>query len=122
MYNEIMSSICVVVTDFLKANTGEDLSDIIQEVIIKNPNRVIFFPDGEYCLAKPILTSANPKKSVCLHLSNYAVIKAINSRDSDEALIRLGALEPYNNVEINGSNYYLSGGIIDGNNVANGVL
>ena len=49
MYNEIISSTCVVVTDFLKANTGEDLSDIIQEVIIKNPNRVIFFPDGKFC-------------------------------------------------------------------------
>ena len=120
MYNEAQK-LYVVVTDYLQVNTGEDLSDIIQKIIVDNPNRVIFFPDGEYCLGKPILTPANPKKSVCLHLSNYAVIKAMDSWNSNEALIRLGALEPFNSVEINGSNYYLSGGIIDGNNVANGV-
>jgi hypothetical protein len=45
----------------------------------------------------------------------------MESWDSDEALIRLGAAEPFNTIMVNGSNYYLSGGIIDGNGLANGV-
>jgi hypothetical protein len=82
---------------------------------------VLFFPDGEYLLSKPICTPANPEHSVCLNLSNYAVIKAMDTWDSDEALIRLGAAEPFNTIMVNGSNYYLSGGIIDGNGRADGV-
>jgi hypothetical protein len=37
----------VVVTDYVKANTGRDISDAIQKVINDNPMRTIFFPDGE---------------------------------------------------------------------------
>ena len=111
----------VVVTDFVKANTGCDVSDALQELILNNPRRVIYFPDGEYLLSKPISTPANPEHSVCLHLSNYAVIKAADSFQGDEALIRLGAAEPFNNIYTIGSNYYLSGGIIDGSGIASGV-
>ena len=111
----------LVVTDYVNADTGEDLSDALQNLILNNPNRVLFFPDGEYLLSKPICTPANPVHSVSLLLSDYAVIKAMDSWNSDEALIRLGAAEPFNTIYVNGSNYYLSGGIIDGNGVANGV-
>ena len=38
----------VVVTDYLDANTGENLTDKIQEIIDKNPRKTIFFPDGVY--------------------------------------------------------------------------
>ena len=68
-----------------------------------------------------IATPANPDHAVSLQLSNFAVIKAMECWDSEEALICLGAAEPFNTIHTNGSNYYLSGGIIDGNNVANGV-
>ena len=111
----------LLVTDYVKANTGEDVSDALQELILNNPRRVLYFPDGEYLLSKPICTPANPEHAVSLQLSNFAVIKAMDCWDSDEALIRLGAAEPFNTIMVNGSNYYLSGGIIDGNNVANGI-
>ena len=121
MNNDFMRDAFVLVTDYVKANTGEDVSDALQELILANPRRVLYFPDGEYLLSKPICTPANPEHAVSLQLSNFAVIKAMESWDSAEALIRLGAAEPFNTIMVNGSNYYLSGGIIDGNNVANGV-
>ena len=121
MNKDFLSKAFVVVTDFVQANTGEDVSDALQQLILDNPQRVLFFPDGEYLLSKPICTPANPEHSVSLQLSNYAVIKAMDTWDCDEALIRLGAAEPFNTIYTNGSNYYLSGGVIDGNNLANGV-
>ena len=121
MNNDFTREAFVLVTDYVKANTGEDVSDALQELILNNPRRVLYFPDGEYLLSKPICTPANPEHAVSLQLSNFAVIKAMECWDCDEALIRLGAAEPFNTIMVNGSNYYLSGGIIDGNNVANGV-
>ena len=111
----------VVITNYLKPNTGIDVSKKIQQVIDENPNKTIFFPDGEYILANPICTPADPTKSVSLKLSNYAVLKAADGWDNSEAMVRLGGIYPYNSIYINGSNYYLEGGIIDGNGVANGV-
>ena len=111
----------VVVTDYIAANTGEDVSDALQELILANPHRTIYFPDGEYIIAKPIATPANPANSVDLQLSNYATIKAADTWSSEEAMIRLGAAEPFNSIMLDGSNYSLSGGIIDGNGVATGV-
>ena len=52
----------VVVTDYLKANTGEDVSDAIQQIINDNPHRTIYFPDGEYILAKPARDAAEKAK------------------------------------------------------------
>ncbi len=121
MNNDFEKQGFVVVTDYVKANTGEDVSDALQELILANPRRVIYFPDGEYLLSKPICTPANPEHSVALNLSNYAIIKAMDNWDCDEALIRLGAAEPFNNISTNGSNYYLCGGILDGSDLANGV-
>ena len=111
----------LLVTDYVKPNTGEDLSDALQELILNNPRRVIFFPDGEYLISKPICTPANPEHAVSLRFSNFAILKAMDSWDSEEAMIRLGAAEPFNTIHVNGSNYYLSGGVIDGNGLANGV-
>ena len=121
----------IVITDYLQANTGADVSDAIQKIIDDNPNRTIYFPDGEYILAKPIMTPGMPSKSVSLNLSNYAHIKAASNWSSDEAMIRLGAKEvtgeyidgmnEYISSYFNGSCYYLSGGIIDGSNIAKGI-
>ena len=111
----------VVVTDYVKANSGEDVSDALQELILANPNRTIFFPDGEYLLSKPICTPANPVNAVSLKLATFAKLKAMDSWTEKEAVVRLGAAEPYNSIYIPGSNYYFEGGIIDGNGKANGI-
>ncbi|MCI8387698.1 MAG: hypothetical protein HFE63_04450, partial [Clostridiales bacterium] len=111
----------IIISDYILPNSGIDAADTIQQIIDSNPNRTIYFPDGEYLLSKPILTPADPKKSVSLQLSSYAVIKAAENWNDSEALIRLGASHTANDIRTNGSNYSLSGGIIDGNGVANGV-
>ncbi|MBP3316906.1 MAG: hypothetical protein J6L01_00255 [Alistipes sp.] len=105
----------------VKANGKVDVSDAIQKIIDDNPNRTIYFPDGVYLISKPICTPADPHKSVALELSNYAVIKAADGWSHEEAMIRLGGKDPYNEITIPGSNYYLDGGIIDGSGVAKGV-
>ena len=111
----------VVVTDFVEPGTGADLSDAIQRIIDTHPRRTIFFPDGEYVLAKPICTSANPKNSVALQLANFAVLKAADGWSHSEAIVRLGAAEPFNTIYEAGSNTYFTGGVVDGNGVANGI-
>lgn len=78
----------VVVTDYVKANTGEDLADALQNIIDSNPRKTIYFPDGEYMISKPLCTSSDAKYAVSLNLSNFAVIKATKDWSSDEAMIR----------------------------------
>ncbi len=119
---QLMSSF-VVISEYIEPNSGKDVSKAIQDVIDANPNRTIFFPDGEYLVSEPIKTSAKYDKSVSLLLSNYAEIKATSTwkTDANTAIIMLGAAEPYNTVYKPGSNYFLQGGIINGNGRANGV-
>ena len=121
MNSEFTRDAFVLVSDYVKPDTGKDVSDALQELILNNPRRVLFFPDGEYLLAKPICTPANPEHAVSLQLSNFAVIKAMDGWDNEEALIRIGAAEPFNTILVNGSNYFVTGGVIDGNGVANGI-
>ena len=113
----------IVVTDHIKAKEWRsgDVSNALQRIIDENPNRTIFFPDGEYVISKPILTPAEPTKSVSLALSGYAIIRAADGWSHDEAMIRLGGKNKANNITTPGSNYYLEGGIIDGNNVAKAI-
>ncbi|NBJ04843.1 hypothetical protein D1647_01385 [Alistipes sp. Z76] len=111
----------VVVTDYLTADGASDVSDAIQKIIDDNPNRTIYFPDGTYIISEPIVTPADPRKSVALELSNYAVIKAAPGWAHTEAMIRLGGKDAANDIETAGSNYYLSGGVIDGGGTAKGV-
>ena len=111
----------IVVTDHISLDGRSDVSDDIQKLIDENPNRTIYFPDGTYPIAKPILTPADPQKSVDLQLSNYAIIKATDDWNSDEAMIRLGGKDPFNSIRIVGSNYSITGGIIDGSGVAKGI-
>lgn len=110
----------VCVTDYLTPGTGEDLSAAIQGIIDANPNRTIYFPDGEYLVSAPVLTPADPSKSVDLQLSNYAVIKAAKDFEGG-AVVILGGKDAFNNVTTNGSNYSLTGGIIDGSGFADGI-
>ena len=113
----------IVVTDHIKAKEWRsgDVSDALQRIIDENPNRTIFFPDGEYPISKPILTPAEPTMSVSLELSAYATIRATAGWSHEEAMIRLGGKCPANNIMTPGSNYYLSGGIIDCMGVAKAI-
>ncbi|MBR3927622.1 MAG: hypothetical protein IKJ65_01315 [Clostridia bacterium] len=111
----------VVANEALSASGEREVSDLLQKLIDENPNRTIYLPDGKYVLSKPILTPAHPEKSVSLKLSKYAVIQASRDWKSDEALIRMGAKHFANDIQTNGSNYSLEGGIIDGMGVSNGV-
>lgn len=111
----------IIVTRYVKANGKRDVSDDIQRVIDRNPNRTIYFPDGEYIISKPISTPAEPTRSVALELSNYAVIRASEDWSSQEAMVRLGGKDKANNIRVAGSNYYLRGGVIDGNGVARAI-
>ena len=111
----------VIATDYVPADGKTDVSDALQKLIDDNPNRTIFFPDGVYLLSKPILTPAHPEKSVSLQLSSFAVLKASEDWDCDEAVVRLGASHPANDIYTIGSNYSFSGGIVDGSGKANGI-
>lgn len=108
----------IIATDYINPDAVSDVSGAIQALIDENPNRTIFFPDGEYRLAHPILTPAHPKKSVDLQLSNFACFKASSTWSSTEAMIRLGAKDPANDISAPGSNYGICGGILDGSGVA----
>ena len=111
----------VLITDYAMPNTGKDVSDAIQKAIDENPHRTIYFPDGEYILGKPIATSGHPDRAVSLNLSNFAVLKASDNWREQEAMVRLGGAEAANNIHLAGSNYYFSGGVVDGNGRAKGI-
>lgn len=111
----------IVVTDTVDINSDKDVSGDIQALIDANPNRTIYFPDGEYLLANPIYTPAEPTKSVSLELSDFAVLKATGEWKQGEAVVQLGGKDAANDTATNGSNYSLEGGIIDGSGKANGV-
>ena len=114
----------LVVTDFIMPNTGKDVSALVQELIDQNPQRTLYFPDGDYVFASPVLTPASAKKSVSIHLSDGAVIRASKSwqgANGLNALFCLGARQHENNIVSVGSYYSLMGGTLDGNSKANGI-
>ena len=112
----------IVVTDYLKADTGEDLTETIQKIIDDNPRKTIYVPDGVYTIARPIQTSSNAAKAVSLHFSSGAVLKAADRwRGGSEHMIQLGIIDETFSINATGSNYYLYGGVIDGNGKAKGV-
>ena len=113
-------SLYVNIMDYITDPT-DDVTASIQRAIDENPNHVIFFPDGIYTVSSPILTPADPAKSVALQLSNYAIIRPADGWNHDEAMIRLGGKDPYNTILIPGSNYFLDGGVLDCRGVAKGV-
>ena len=40
----------VIITDYLKPNSGEDVSDAIQSLVDENPQKTLYFPDGQYSI------------------------------------------------------------------------
>lgn len=112
----------VVVTDYITAGKSKEVSKDIQKIIDENPNSTIYFPDGIYNISSSILTSSDPQKAVSLYMSNFAIIKATYAwKDPEQHMIRLGAKDKTFDIDTVGSNFYLYGGVIDGNNVAKGV-
>ena len=111
----------LIVTDEVKADGRTDASAGLQRLIEANPNRTLFFPDGVYLLTRPIATPADPGRSVDLRLSNYAILRAAPNWTNTEAMVRLGGIHPANNIRLPGSNYSLTGGVIDGAGRAKGV-
>ncbi len=109
-----------VSADLIPADGQTDAADALQALIDENPNRTIRIPDGVYLLSHPICTPADPRKSVDLRLSNYAVLRATPDF-AGEALVRLGAKDPANDTATPGSNYALTGGVLDGSGVTGGV-
>lgn len=111
----------IVVTDHVAADGKTDASAALQRLIEANPHRTLWFPDGTYLLSRPIATPADPKRSVDLKLSNFAVLKATSSWTNTEAMVRLGGISPANDIRTVGSNYGFSGGVIDGSGKAVGL-
>lgn len=111
----------LVATDFVKADGVTDAADGLQKLIDDNPNRTIYFPDGVYMLSHSIKTPADPTKAVHLVLANFAVLKAMEGWEPGTAILRLGGEHPYNSITIDGSNYGIEGGVIDGMGVADGI-
>ena len=107
--------------DHISNDSSKSVSSEIQRLINENPNTTIYFPDGVYLLDEPIFTPADPKKSVSLVLSDFAIFRASENWNSDGALVRLGGIEKANDIRTCGSNYSFSGGIIDGMNKADGI-
>lgn len=112
---------CVSVAESIEPDCGTDVAEKIQEIIDSSSNKTVYFPDGVYLLGKPIYTPADPKKSVSLKLSDFAVLKAAGDWKHGEAVVQLGGKDPANDTGTNGSNYSLEGGIIDGSGVADGI-
>ena len=112
----------VMVTDYLKPDTGADVSDAIQKLIDENPNRTLYFPDGVYLLSKPITTSADPAKTVSFKLSNFAHFKAMDSWETrSEPLFKLGATDMTDEFASVAYHYSLEGGIFDGSDKADAI-
>lgn len=112
----------VMVTDYLKPDTGADVSDAIQKLIDENPNRTLYFPDGVYLLSKPITTSADPTKTVSFKLGNFAHFKAMDTWETrGEPLFKLGATDMAEGITNEGNHYSIEGGIFDGSDKADAI-
>ena len=112
----------VVVTDYVRINLRKDVSAELQKIIDENPQSTIYFPDGEYQISKPLVTSSDPAKAVSLRLSTFAIIKAASDwDDANGYMIQLGGKDKTFTVDEVGSNYYMEGGCIDGSYKAKGV-
>ena len=114
----------VVVTDFIKANTGEDLQANLQMLIDKNPGRTLFFPDGEYVINRSLETTSKPGDSTSFYFSSGAVLRAGENWKNDgdkRALICLGAKEKVNDINTPGSNFFIMGGTFIANGRGDGI-
>lgn len=118
----------VIVTDYVVPNTDEDISYFLQQIIDKNPNRTIYFPDGVYTIAYPLIMPSKVNESVALRFADGAVLKAHANwkgkvrGDGNDALIRIGA-DGSNTDDFKSMGHYYNvmGGTFDGGSRANGI-
>lgn len=104
---------------------GDGITDdatAIQAVIDANPNTTIYFPDGVYLIGSHLETSADNDKSVCLKLSDHAVIKASDDYIDPLPMICLG-YKDYSSYYLyeNFASFGIDGGYLDCNNVTGGI-
>ena len=114
----------VVVTDFVKSSTGEDIYEELQAIIDTNPGRTLYFPDGEYVISQSLETSGNPDKSTSFCFSSGAALRAAENWKNNgikRALICLGARERSNDINTPGSNFYVMGGTFIANGKCDGI-
>ncbi len=118
----------VVVTDYIPANSGEDVTTHLQALIDKNGSRTIYFPDGEYIISSSLKTSANPKMSTTLFFSPNAVLKASDNwsnSDGKNALVSIGGDykggDHINDNTSIGSYFGVFGGIFECNGKTDGI-
>ena len=109
------------VAELISSPSGTDVAGELQKIIDNNPNRTLYFPDGEYVISEPLLLPADPTLSVSIALDDFAIIRAADGWSHSEAMIRLGGKSPFNDIFTCGTNYGISGGIIDCRGVANGI-
>ena len=107
----------LVVTEHIEIT--DDVTDALQKLINENPGKTIEFPDGEYVISKPLTVPADPAKAVSLRLSDYAVIRASDNWNFDEAMIQFAVGEiPADSTN---ASFYINGGVIDANHVAKAI-
>lgn len=114
----------LIVTDYVRADTGVEIEFYLQQLIDENPNKTLYFPAGEYILGSPIGTPADASYSVSLLLDDGAILKASDKWKANgtmNALVCLGASMPKNDIYTAGSYYSIQGGILDANNKTDGL-
>ncbi len=118
----------LVVTDFVKANTGADITRYLQAIITQNGGRTVYFPDGEYVISRPLIFSAVAAKSTTVYMSGGAVLKASDDWQASNELNAMicigGDFDGKNHVNdnrSNGSYFGVFGGTFDCNNKADGI-
>ena len=107
---------------FTPAYGETNVADALQAFIEANPHKTIFLPDGVYLLSHPIATPADPKLAVSLHLADFAILKAAPDYKYRQPLVRLGGINPANNIRKAGSVYSFTGGVLDGSGRAAGIF
>ncbi len=97
----------------------------LQALIDENPNRTIYFPDGVYNISRSLVLPMEADKRVSLRLSQYAVIAPQNPSawEKGTPVLHFGKGESVTDDTIDGvgARIYLTGGTIDGKNVADAV-
>ena len=110
-----------LIGDYAELVENGDYTVAIKKAIGENPGKTIYFPDGVYTVSEPIVISAENDKSVSIRLSAYATIKAASSwADKNASVVRIG-VGSIDDKMIESRNVYISGGIIDGADVASGI-
>ena len=99
-----------------------NVADALQAFIEANPHKTIYLPDRVYLLEHPIATPADPDRAVSLELADFAILKATPDYKYRQPLVRLGGINPANNIRKAGSVYSFTGGVLDGSGRAAGIF